>query len=344
MNLQSRMDLAADAGASRALLAEYMADCRAHWSLGTFGALAEFSRDEAEPADVRQDDRVLSVTTPRGGIRIEPPAGLRLFASEGVTKTSWSQRVALCLPEAECRMSGRRSLTELGPDAEALRAEDRGAILFDLGLDVMQVDVCIRVTDARLVADLRACLGRPVFEHDNPALGLVLAASPPRVFAGPLGRIEVWGPIPPPGGKSPEGPHTHVLPKLLAHKRTHSATEPVPTAYLPCAHLYPPHPLRDGIGRAEEFDARRYADFQRVLRQFGDASAVVLKERVAAAVRAGEDPAGFAVPSERFARATIRVVLRQLAATGVSSPALSRWIALFDRVQSSAMDDDAEIH
>jgi hypothetical protein len=99
-----------------------------------------------------------------------------------------------------------------------------------------------------------------------------------------------------------------------------------------------------GLGRPENFDARRYADFQRILRRFGDASAVMLKEQVNAAVRTGEDSAGFAVPSDRFARAAIRVALRQLLATDGPSAALSRWITLYDRAQSSAMDDDAEIH
>ncbi len=342
MTLQTRTDQAIGAGEYAPLLAAHLADWAAHWSLGTFGALAEFSRDAAEPADL-QNDPVLSVVTPRGGIRLAPRGDMRLFASEGVTKTSWSQRLALCLPADRCAMSGRCALTELGPDVEALRPADRGAILFDLGLGVQQVDVCIRVADEHLAAKLRACAGKSLFAADNPAMGLILAASPPRVFIGPLGRIEVEGPIPPPGGRSPEGPHTHVLPKLLAHKRTHSATEPIPPGFVPCAHLYPPHPLRDGLGREQTFDVRRLDAFQAILRRFGDPAALALKQNVTVAVRRGDDPAAFPVPYDRFARATIRVALRQLAATDGVSPALARWIAHYDRVQSSATDED-EIH
>ncbi len=342
MTLQERTDRAIGTGEYASLLGEHMADCAAHWSLGTFGALAEFSRDAAERSDL-QSDHALLVVTPRGGIRLSPRADMRLFASEGVTKTSWSQRVALCLPAGRCAMNGRRVLTEVGPDLDALRPADRGAILFDLGLDVLQVDVCIRVADELLAAQLRACAGKSIFAPDNPAMGLILAASPPRVFAGPLGRIEVCGPIPPPDGKSPEGPHTHVLPKLLAHKRTHSATEPIPSGYVPCAHLYPPHPLRDGLGREQAFDARRLDAFQAILRRFGDPAAVALKRNAAVAVRRGGDPAEFPVPHDRFARATIRVALRQLAATDGASSSLARWSAHYDRAQSSAMDED-EIH
>jgi hypothetical protein len=59
-----------------------------------------------------------------------------------------------------------------------------------------------------------------VFEPGNPAMGMILAANPHRVFISRLGRIEVYQPIPPPSGKSPEGPHTHVLPRLLKSGRT----------------------------------------------------------------------------------------------------------------------------
>ena len=62
---------------------------------------------------------------------------------------------------------------------------------------------------------------------------MILAANPHRVFISRLGRIEVYQPIPPPSGKSPEGPHTHVLPRLLKSGRTHPATEPVPEGWFP---------------------------------------------------------------------------------------------------------------
>ena len=39
---------------------------------------------------------------------------------------------------------------------------------------------------------------------------------------------EVHQPIPPQGGHSPEGPHTHLLPKLLAERRVHPPGSPLP--------------------------------------------------------------------------------------------------------------------
>ncbi len=218
------------------------------------------------------------------------------------------------------------------------------AILFDLGFDAVQVDACIRVGDERVVADLRALAGHSVFEPKNPAMGIILMASPHRVFVSRLGRIEVFAKIPPPDGKSPEGPHTHVLPKLLRTKRTHSATEPVPDGYLPCAHLYPAHPVKDSLGHELAYDARRHENFQDILRRFGDPNAVALKQRVKSTIQQGSDPAQLRVPSDRFARAGIRVALRQMQAANDAPPALNAWIEHYDRMQSANSDIDDEIH
>jgi hypothetical protein len=115
-------------------LADQLADCGTHWSLGGFGALAEFTRAADEPAVMAHGPSSTSAITARGAIRLTPHADLRLFASESVTRMNWSHRVALCLPENQCAMGRRSVLTELGPDNEAMREQDRNSILFDLGL------------------------------------------------------------------------------------------------------------------------------------------------------------------------------------------------------------------
>ena len=317
------------------LIADQLADPEAQWSLGTFGAIAEFMRDADEPAEVVREEPVAAVVTPRGGIRLEVRPGLRPIAFETVTTQSWSQRVAFCLPERESTTSRRTVLTELGPDAQALRAQDRGGVLFDLGLGLLQVDCCIRTSDAALTDGLRAHAGRSLFEHGNLAMGLILRHSPHRVFMTRAGRAEVYQAIPVPGGTAPEGPHTHVLPKLLAHGRTHAATEPIPKGWVSCAHLYPAHPLRDGYGRARPFDGGRYAAFQRLLSRHGDAEHLQLKRNVIKALNTGAGPEAIAMPSDRFAQASIRVALRQLKASSGPSPNLAAWFAAHDRASDS---------
>ena len=175
--------------------------------------------------------------------------------------------MAFCLPVDGCAMNRRTVLTELDVDREALRPEHRGSTLFDLGLGALQADLCVRIDDQDVVARLRGHCGRSVFDPANPAMGLLLATNPHRVFISRIGRIEVYQPIPPASGKSPDGPHTHVLPKLLKSRRTHAATEPIPEGWIPfCAHLYPGHPVRDA---SDPFDAAGHDSFQRMIERFG---------------------------------------------------------------------------
>ena len=73
---------------------------------------------------------------------------------------SWQHGLTLCLPEKEAAMARRTVVTELGPDCDAIRPEDRAAILFDIGLGTVQVDTCVR-TAIGTIARLRAAAGRP---------------------------------------------------------------------------------------------------------------------------------------------------------------------------------------
>src|SRR5687767_5426790 len=122
------------------LIEAQIADPNAQWSLGTFGAIAEFMRDADEPTEITPVEQSFTVVTPRGGLRIEVRPDLRPVAFETITTSAWSQRVAFCLSEAASAMSQRVVLTEVGPDRGALRPQDRDALLFDLGLGMHQVD------------------------------------------------------------------------------------------------------------------------------------------------------------------------------------------------------------
>lgn len=281
------------------------------WNLGTFGAIAEFMRDLDEPFELTDEPGRLSATTSRGGIGFGDLSGTRLFASETALGRGWSHRVALCLPVGACTMNQRNVLTELGPDEAALRTQDRNGILFDIGLARLQTDICIRTTDPGLIETLRASVGRPVFEPGNPAMPATLAAGPHRVFIARIGRCEVYQPIPPADGTSPVGPHTHVLPKLLAHGRTHAANEPVPEGFVPCAHLVPAHPAKDAMGRPRPWDDAAHREFQHLLASHGDAAAVALKVRALGLLEAGGTVDDLDMPASRHARQAVKVALRQ---------------------------------
>ncbi len=325
-------------------LADHIADAGTQWSLGTFGAIAEFMRDTDEPATLSRTETGLTVVTARGRMRIEPADEMRPFAFETTTKESWSSRVALCLPAERCAMNRRSVLTEIGPDTDALRAQDKTAILFDLGIGAMQADFHVRISDPDAAAQLRLHTGNPVFESGNPAMQIIFAANPHRVFVSRVGRIEVFQPIPPAHGKSPDGPHTHVLPNLLRHKRTHSATEPIPSGFIPCAHLYPAHPNKDPAGNLRPFDPARHEAFEDILRAFGDPKFLALKARVVAAVAAGDEPSVVKVANGRFSRTNVRVALRQLKAARGDLPVLTAWMAAHDHSAADETEDQRNQH
>jgi hypothetical protein len=241
-------------------------------------------------------------------------------------------------------MSRRSVLTELGPDTGALRVEDRGNVLFDLGLDALQADLCVRLADATVAGKLREHVGRSVFEPGNPAMGIILASNPHRVFISRVGRIEVYQPIPPATGKSPDGPHTHVLPKLLKNRRTHPATELVPADWVPCAHFYPAHPLKDAMGEPRPFDHARHEVFQRMLGAYGSPAGIVIKGKVVAAVTGGQPPLISNIAADRVIRTNIRLALRQLKALQHPSPVMPAWLEAFDRLEVTEEDEDERQH
>lgn len=257
------------ARAVEALLREALADSGTAWSLGSFGALAEFMRDPDEQFTELTDGR-LGAYTSRGAVALSFMPGMRPVAYETAVDSGWNHAVALCLPEDRCAMSRRNTVTELGPDKDAARESDRESILFDLGLDLLGVDACVRSSDPETIETLRAGVGKPIFDHANPIGPRLVAMSPHRVFVARIGRVEVFQPIPPPDGRSPEGPHTHVMPKLLKNGRTHAATTPIPSGFVPVASIHPPHPYKDMMGQRVPFLRERHDAFQALLEAWGD--------------------------------------------------------------------------
>ncbi|MBP1183153.1 hypothetical protein JOE48_005117 [Methylobacterium sp. PvR107] len=288
-----------------ALLLEQLADPACAWSLGSYGAVATFCRNLGEAVQTLADGR-LGLITGRGAVALTASPDLRPFAYETGFSDGWSHAVALCLPQNACAMGRRTVLTELGPDRAAARPQDRAAILFDLGLGLEAVDACVRVAEPAAVAGLRARIGRPILAAGN-TLGPALAAlSPHRVFVARFGRIEVYTPIPPAGGTTPPGPHSHVLPQLLRLRRTHAATAPIPLGWVPCGSLHPRHPCRDETGRPVAFDAARHVAFGYLLEAWGDPGLAALRR----AVLAGHEPDPRSVTT-RAARSAIRAAQAQ---------------------------------
>lgn len=295
----------------RSLLLDHIRDPEASWSCGRFGAIAEFHRDPDEPVEIATEPSITAATS-RGAIRLDVLPDLRPVAYETITSCieSWGQGVVLCLPQETAAMSGRTVVTELGPDRDAVRPQDRDAILFDVGLGGTQADICVRSDDPETIALLRAACGQPMMQ--NIALAHRLPAlSPHRVFCSRMGRVEVYQSIPAPDGKSPEGPHTHVLPRLLAHGRLNAATVPVPDGWLAGMSLFPAHPLVRSDGERTTFDAARYRAFQSLMDRFGDPALIAGKQAAFAQSQDGGSREDIADSDERRHAIGFRIGQRQ---------------------------------
>lgn len=200
-----RLALAADGIAD--LVHEALAGGVGGWSMGAQGALAEFAVVEGERVAVRRTGRTVEAVTAGGGIRLT-------IGDDTVAYAGGDDTVLLAVPRAGLPPAKDR-VSAAPADPEALRPEDGRAVLVDLGVGHAVAAFCVRAADVELVAALRAVEGKTWREALDEVGHMIVAASPHRVVTGPLGRIEVYNPIPAEWGASPEGCHTHLLPALL---------------------------------------------------------------------------------------------------------------------------------
>lgn len=206
-----------------AIVRRYLADPLTGWSVGTYGAIAEFQYDADEPG-LQVDLESMAVRTRRGALAIVSLDGVRPFALVG--DGGRLREIAFCSGEPGAR---RATVTELDP------------LTFDVGIAAPHIDMLVRLRpdDALTAEALRAGSGHPLLAAGNPAGYAIARASPTRILASPVARIEVHQPIPPADGRSPEGPHTHLLPKLLAQGRAHPPGSPLPDGLYCGLSLYP---------------------------------------------------------------------------------------------------------
>ena len=319
-----------------ALLRRLLGDADTGWHIGTFGGLAEFHHVEGDPAPpIETTDHGDALVTDRGGLRVAALPGVLPVAYEGLSgrADAWTQAIVFCLPLDASGMSGHQTLTELGTDEDALRPEDRDAILFDLGLGAPHVDFCVRTAEPALLKTLRGGAGLSIFDPGNPAMAAIKSAHPHRICRSRLGRVEVYQRVgsSAEGVPSPVGPHTHVLPALLKSGRTHSANTPIPDGWVPALSASPASAVSDRLGAPRPFDASAFEAFQGLLKEFGPPGYLAEKARIREAVQRHVDPAAYVRADTRDTRKAGRITLRQLRLTAPGSARLENWVAEFDR-------------
>jgi predicted Fe-S protein YdhL (DUF1289 family) len=211
------------------------------WVVGCHGATAEFIFGEDEPAEVSVNAE-LSAVTARGALRFAPLPNLRALQWLDPKAAGGVRAIFIAIPRPRNVSAPSLLMTDCGPDAAAIRPEHRGETLFDLGLGREHTRFAVRSANITLNAVLRDAVGLPFDAMLQRSGAALLENSPTRVVESAIGRIEVSTPIPAPGGKSPDGPHTHLLPGRLALQRATPAAVDLPEAYALCATFYPRHP------------------------------------------------------------------------------------------------------
>jgi len=177
----------------KTLLEQHLNQASSGFSIGSFGAIAEFYHRSEEPI-IMDNTEQLTLITERGAIRLEMPDNTYPIAYEAVSKNKqrWQQGLAFCLPKAESAMSRRKGLTELGADKEAIDNTQAEAILFDMGIDAYNIDFCIRTKEQELIKLLRQFEGVPYEKLSDTLKTKIIKSSPCRVVQSKLGRIEIY--------------------------------------------------------------------------------------------------------------------------------------------------------
>ncbi|HEU0216863.1 MAG TPA: DUF1289 domain-containing protein [Stellaceae bacterium] len=221
-------------GALSAALVDLAGEPNTGWSIGVYGAVAEFATRNGTPPEIEVGDEQVILRTSGGALRLRPPAGTRMF--ELIGAAGKVERRVLALHRSRVREVPAAGVTELGADDDAIEPAHRNVRLFDLGVSRSIIRFCVRTGDPALIAALRQADGHDPFD---PALRLapaLLANSPDRVVTSPIGRIEVFRPI---LNSDREGPHTHLLPALLACRQEQEPGIALPEGYQAGVSVFP---------------------------------------------------------------------------------------------------------
>jgi hypothetical protein len=203
------------------------------WSMGVQGALAEFAvpGGDAGAVTVRRSGRTVEARTADGGLRLTVTDETQACAEEGT--------VYLAVPRRTLRAAAT-GVAVAETDPAALRPEDRHDLFVDLAVGHATAAFCVRTGDADLGKRLRAIEGATWSDALADVGHALVVASPHRIVTTSLGRIEVYSAIPPHDAGSPDGPHTHLLPALLATGRELPAGVELPDGLAPAAAFHAP--------------------------------------------------------------------------------------------------------
>ncbi len=176
------------------------------WSIGVQGALGEF---DPTGATVSGASGEIVATTPTGAMRLRFTDDTRAFFAGGVDPVR--RPVLAVLASVTVGVDLRTRITVLGPDLDAIDPRHRNETLVDLGLGRTAGAFMIRSADPEVLGLVERVVGLNWRDASSAIGPQLIEASPTRVVLSPIGRIEVFAPIPDADQESPDGAHTHLL-------------------------------------------------------------------------------------------------------------------------------------
>ncbi|MEM7775593.1 MAG: DUF1289 domain-containing protein [Pseudomonadota bacterium] len=218
-----------------------LSDKKGTWVIGVVGAVGEFAATRDACVDLSTNGSEIVANTAGGHLRFFVDDHVRALTFDPPETPLVRQRVVLAVKRQRGRVPVSDTIKDLGPDSAAVDVVDRGFHLYDLGLGRKESRFCVRCGPGMANDALcsEAGSGQSFADAIARLAPILIAESPARVVESTLGRIEVLSPIPLPGGMSPAGPHTHLLPNHIATGRSLPVGWDLPRAYLPGAIFYP---------------------------------------------------------------------------------------------------------
>ena len=217
-------------------VAETITARKGTWVTGMPGGAAEFPCLAGREVAVETGSDFVVGRAQDANFRLRITDKVRAFAFED------DGPIVLGFPRGRVTLVTASVFTPLGSDIDAIDEKHSTHELFEFGLGRRASRFCVRTDDPALIATLRTFSGKPWAEMLAQAGAEIIAKSPARVVESQLARIEVFSPIPPPGGTSSPGAHTHLLPQFLATGEEIPAALSLPDYAAPLAIFYPGKP------------------------------------------------------------------------------------------------------
>ena len=305
------------------LLCSYLSGSENSCSIGGMGALAEFHA--TSPTVLQSRDNYFCANSELGCVSIKIRSDQEVLAYESLGKHSdtWRWGLVLSIPQESCSLAHYTVLREIGRDSNANNPAHRNDLLFDIGTGIPHVQFCIRTNEHELISLLQQHEGTAIATPGNPILDIIAKASPHRVVRSQTARIEVYQKIDP--HKTPIGPHTHLLPKLLRGKRSQTSSVPLPPTQALQLTIHPENPLFDSYGHRRKFDKAAYNRFLPTLIAFSAPEFRAEKIRLRAALSDRVSPENYPPPKSYLTRTAHEIELRQQTHLSSEKKYINQW-------------------